>query len=80
MRRRPEKIRNPSAEAAQFRVRALVGLGLVLLALGGLAGWYFRLQVVQHDDFARQSEANRIKPRPVVPARGLIYDRKGRLL
>lgn len=80
MRRRPEKIRNPSAEAAQFRVRALVGLGVVLLALGGLAGWYFRLQVVQHDDFARQSEANRIKPRPVVPARGLIYDRKGRLL
>src|SRR5690606_8218234 len=50
------------------------------LALGGLAGWYFRLQVVQHDDFARQSEANRIKPRPVVPARGLMYDRKGRLL
>src|SRR5690606_12738614 len=80
MRRRPEKIRNPSAEAAQCRVRALVGLGLVLLARGGLAGWYFRLQVVQHDDFARQSGANRIKPRPVVPARGLIYDRKGRLL
>src|SRR5690606_39172894 len=70
----------PAAEAAQFRLRAFVGFALVVLALAGLAAWYFRLQVVQHDDYARQSEANRVKPRPVVPARGLIYDRKGRLL
>ena len=80
MRARQQKIRNPAAEAAQFRLRAFVGFALVVLALAGLAAWYFRLQVVQHDDYARQSEANRIKPRPVVPARGLIYDRKGRLL
>ena len=80
MRARRQQIRNPAAEAAQFRLRALVGFGLVALALAGLAAWYFRLQVVDHEDYARQSEANRIKPRPVVPARGLIYDRKGRLL
>ncbi|TYT25827.1 penicillin-binding protein 2 [Luteimonas viscosa] len=80
MRARRERIRNPSAEAAQFRLRAFVGFGLVLLALAGLAAWYFRLQVIEHDEYARQSEANRVKPRPVVPARGLIYDRKGRLL
>ncbi|WP_202845341.1 penicillin-binding protein 2 [Luteimonas saliphila] len=80
MRARRERIRNPSAEAAQFRLRAFVGFGLVVLALAGLAAWYFRLQVIEHDEYARQSEANRVKPRPVVPARGLIYDRKGRLL
>jgi len=80
MRARRQRIRNPSSEAALFRARAFVGFGIVLLALAGLAAWYFRLQVVEHDDYARQSEANRIKPRPVVPARGLIYDRKGRLL
>ncbi|MDH5830469.1 penicillin-binding protein 2 [Luteimonas sp. M1R5S18] len=80
MRARRQRIRNPAAEAAQFRLRAFVGFVLVALALAGLAAWYFRLQVVHHDDYARQSEANRIKPRPVVPARGLIYDRKGRLL
>ena len=78
--RRRQQIRNPSAEAAQFRLRAFVGFAGVLLALLGLGAWYFKLQVVDHDDYARQSEANRIKPRPVVPARGLIYDRKGRLL
>lgn len=80
MQRRRQRIRNPSGEAALFRARAFVGFGIVLLALAFLAAWYFRLQVIDHDDYARQSEANRIKPRPVVPARGLIYDRKGRLL
>lgn len=77
---RRHRLRNPAAEAAQFQVRALVGFGLVALAFLGLSAWYFKLQVVDHDEYARRSEANRIKPRPVVPARGLIYDRKGRLL
>lgn len=78
--RRRATLKNAHAEAALFRVRAAVGFLCVLLALAGLAGWYFRLQVVQHDDYATRSEANRIKPRPVVPGRGLIYDRKGRIL
>ncbi len=46
----------------------------------GLGLWYFRLQVWQHDDYATRSEANRVKLRPVVPGRGLILDRKGRVL
>ena len=50
---------------------------LVVLALGGLALWYFQLQVIQHDDYATRSEANRIKPRPVVPGRGLILRPQG---
>ncbi|TWI01798.1 penicillin-binding protein 2 [Luteimonas cucumeris] len=82
MARRPQKrqMKNLVAEADQFRRRALLGFGVVLLALGGLAGWYFKLQVVDHDDYAARAEANRIKPRPIVPGRGLIYDRKGRIL
>ena len=76
--RRP--LKNPHAEAEQFRRRAALGFLAVALALGGLGAWYFRLQVLQHDDYATRSEANRIRPRPVVPARGMIYDRQGRLL
>mgnify|MGYP000878432617 FL=1 len=72
--------KNPHAEAEQFRRRAAVGFLGVLLALVGLGVHYFRLQVVKHADYATQSDANRIKPRPVVPARGMIYDRQGRLL
>ncbi|MDH5824694.1 penicillin-binding protein 2 [Luteimonas sp. RD2P54] len=78
--RSPRRLRNPKAEAARFRARALIGFVVVVLALGGLAAWYFRLQVLEYSDYARQSEANRVKPRPVVPGRGLIYDRKGRIL
>lgn len=74
------QLRNQHAEAALFRVRAALGFAVVLQALAGLALWYFKLQVVDHADYATRSEANRIKPRPVVPGRGLIYDRRGRIL
>lgn len=74
------QLKNLRAEAEIFRVRAAIGFAVVVLALLGLGGWYFRLQVLEHDAYATRSEANRIKPRPVVPGRGLIYDRKGRIL
>jgi len=73
-------LRNPAEEAARFHLRALVGLGLVALALIGLAGWYFTLQVIDHEHYARQSAANRIKPVPLVPGRGLMFDRNDALL
>jgi penicillin-binding protein 2 len=77
---RRRQLKHPAAEAAQFRVRAAIGFMAVLLALAGLGAWYFKLQVIDHADYATRSQANRIKPRPVVPGRGLIYDRKGRIL
>ncbi|MEO8160503.1 MAG: penicillin-binding protein 2 [Arenimonas sp.] len=73
-------MKNPSAEADQFQRRAAIGFIGIAIAVGGLCLGYFRLQVLQHQEYITRSEANRIKPRPVVPARGLIYDRKGRLL
>ncbi len=76
--RRPQK--NPHAEGEQFRRRAVLGFIGVLVCLLGLGGWYFKLQVLDHDTYATRSDANRIKPRPVVPGRGMIYDRNGRLL
>jgi penicillin-binding protein 2 len=78
--RRHRQLKNAGAEAAQFRARAAIGFIVVLLALGGLALWYFKLQVIEHADYATRSQANRIKPRPVIPGRGLILDRKGRVL
>lgn len=72
--------KNPHAEADQFRRRAVTGFVVVALCLLGLGAWYFKLQVIDHADYATRSEANRIRPRPVVPGRGTIYDRNGLLL
>lgn len=73
-------IRDQAAEAALFRRRALVGFVIAVLGLLGLAGWYYRLQVVEHATYATRSEANRVRLVPVAPARGLIYDRNGKIL
>ena len=72
--------KNPGAEAEQFRRRAAVGFLAVVLALGGLSAWYFKLQVLDHAEYVTRSDANRIRLRPVVPGRGLIYDRNGVVL
>lgn len=80
MRPRRSVLKNAALEADQFRRRAFLAFAGVVIALAGLSLWYFRLQVWQHSEYATRSEENRIKLRPVVPARGLIYDRKGRIL
>ncbi|MGY0557820.1 MULTISPECIES: penicillin-binding protein 2 [unclassified Lysobacter] len=80
MRRLRKVVKNPAAESGQFRRRAGVAFAGVVLALGGLALGYFSLQVWQYEDYATRSEQNRIKLQPVVPGRGLIYDRDGRIL
>ena len=80
MRPRRRQLKSPGAEAAQFRVRAAIGFVVVVLSLVGLGGWYFKLQVIDHTDYATRSEANRVKLRPVLPGRGLILDRNGRVL
>ena len=73
-------VRNSAQEAVQFRSRAALGFLTVVLALGALSAWYFKLQVLDHTDYAKRSQDNRVKQRPEVPARGLVYDRKGRVL
>lgn len=75
-----QRIKNNLAESEQFRRRSFIGFLCIALAMTGLAFGYFRLQVLQHHEYQLRSDANRIKPRPIVPARGLIYDRNGKLL
>lgn len=77
---RTRQLRNVHVETGQFRKRALLSFLCVALALLALAARYHDLQVRRHAEFLTRSESNRIKPRPVVPARGLIYDRNGVLL
>ena len=38
-----------------------------------------KLQIVEHADLAAQSETNRIRVQPIIPARGLVYDRDSQI-
>jgi penicillin-binding protein 2 len=77
--RRPAIKDNPG-EVALFQRRAIVGFAIIVACLAVLSSRFFYLQVVRHDEFATRADANRIKLRPIPPARGLIFDRNGTLL
>jgi penicillin-binding protein 2 len=72
--------RESITESDRFRARALLGLLAVCLGLGILGARFVYLQVYSYEELHTRSERNRVKPRPIVPARGLIYDRNGILL
>jgi penicillin-binding protein 2 len=74
------EIRNVEADLAQFRTRVLlIGLAVVF-AFGLIAARMVYLQVMRHDDLLAQAESNRTAVLPVVPNRGQILDRNGRVL
>ena len=74
------ELRNVEADLAQFRTRLLV-IGLaVVFAFGLVAARMVYLQVMRHDDLLAQAESNRTAVLPVVPNRGQIVDRNGRVL
>ncbi|WP_302176184.1 penicillin-binding protein 2 [uncultured Hydrogenophaga sp.] len=74
------ELRNVESDLALFRTRVLV-IGLaVLIAFGLIAARLTWLQVVRHDELLAQAESNRTAILPVVPNRGQILDRTGRVL
>jgi penicillin-binding protein 2 len=67
-------------EARLFVARALFAGGIIVLLTGVLVMRFYSLQVDHHDDYATQSERNRVHVLPIPPTRGLIYGRNGKLL
>ena len=80
MKRARRQLKDHQAENAGYQRRAWIGFAIVAAMLAVLASRFVYLQVIAFEEFHTRSEANRIKPRPIVPARGLIYDRNGKLL
>jgi len=71
---------DPQRERMIFVGRLFIGSLAILILTIVLLLRYFDLQVSRHEDFATQSNKNRVLVRPVAPPRGLIYDRNGLLL
>ena len=73
-------MRDTGREVAIHRGRILVASMAVLAAVATLLYRYYDLQIVSYQQFLTQSERNRVRLEALAPTRGLIYDRKGRLL
>ena len=74
------RISNHYQEQRQFFSRAIIAAGILFIALCVIAVRLYQLQVIEHSHFKTLSQDNRLKLEPIPPVRGLIYDRKGRLL
>lgn len=73
-------IKNREAELNVFRSRVIVATFAILIAFLILASRLLYLQVVKRDQYYTLAEANRISVVPVVPNRGVVYDRNGEVL
>jgi len=73
-------MRDQQRELVVFRNRLMLAGFAILIAFAMLLGRFAWLQVVQREYYHTLAEANRISVVPVVPNRGLILDRTGKVL
>lgn len=74
------EFKNTERELHLFRLRLSVVGALVLICFSILLARFLWLQVFKYETYASQAEDNRISVVPVVPNRGLIFDRNGVVL
>ncbi len=70
-------MRNYSANTSS---KALQAGGFIFVLIMLLLGSLFYHQILRHDYYFEQSENNRIRIQPIVPKRGLIFDRNLKVL
>ena len=73
-------IKDQFRESRLFNARLMVVGAIVLALILALFLRLFYLQIFAHRHFETLSQANRIKPIPIQPPRGLILDRNGVVL
>ncbi len=73
-------LKNLDRELARFHGRLKAGAIFVVLLAMALLVRGFYLQIVQQDYYIQRAESNRISLVPTAPNRGLILDRKERIL
>ena len=73
-------IKDVHSERRLFLARVVLASVVSLLLLGFVVARLVQLQVVDHELFAEKSQGNRVRIMPAPPIRGLILDRKGRVI
>lgn len=69
------EVKNEDQEIRIFKVRVILGCIIVFICFAILFANLYYLQVISHEDYQTRSNVNRIRVLPVVPQRGMIYDR-----
>ena len=73
-------IKDQNREVELFVGRATTLFVMVVLLMGVLALRLLELQFWNYDTYASRSDENRMRVQTLAPARGMIFDRNGRLL
>ena len=73
-------IKNKLVESRLFLNRIIAAFIVILLLTSGLIVRLVYLQIVGHEHYATLAKDNSIKIEPLVPTRGIIYDRRGKVL
>ena len=73
-------IKDHHSETRLFAARVILCSVVGVLLLGIVIARLIQLQIYDHELFAAKSQGNRIRIEAVAPTRGLIFDRRGRVL
>lgn len=73
------ELRDHPIELQKFRIRLAISVIFVLALFSALYVRFYYLQITQQDHYSTLAEANRISILPLVPNRGLIFDRHGKV-
>lgn len=73
-------IKDHHSERRLFVRRIMLAASISVLLLGVVVVRLIQLQVFDHEVFAEKAQGNRVRIEPVAPIRGLIFDRKGRVV
>ncbi|MGZ8226800.1 MAG: penicillin-binding protein 2 [Methylococcaceae bacterium] len=73
-------VKNNTVESRLFLNRIVAAFTVIILLTSGLVVRLIYLQIVGHEHYASLAKDNSIKIVPLVPTRGMIYDRNGKIL
>ena len=73
-------IKDVHSERRLFLARVVLAAVISMMLLSVVVARLVQLQVVDHELFAEKSQGNRVRIEPVPPTRGLVFDRKGRVI
>src|SRR5262245_1203069 len=74
------QFKDPWQEQRLFLSRIIAAAVIVLVLSGVLVTRLVQLQILDYERFAELSQGNRFRIQPMPPTRGIIYDRKGRVI